>query len=193
MTTENDKPPVDPFDPSQFAANSVVQGNVGVEKVMVTCPVRKPTKQEFIRVHPDPEYCLMAYIIELKEEGETYLLTHSLAAALPGESRTVQLRLTANRQGAIFVWPVPTPPIDGRDTDWGVSARAGAARSEESWVRLVANKAQNAYDVFEAPGNLGTPVWPNKSMRDILAIAFGEKYVIRDASHPVIRRLTGYM
>jgi len=50
---------------------------------------------------------------------------------------------------------------------------------------------QGAYDVFAAPGALGTPVWPDKAMRDILAVAFGESFIIRDAGHPVVKRLLG--
>ena len=47
------------------------------------------------------------------------------------------------------------------------------------------------YAVSTAPGALGTPVWPDKLMRDILAVAFGESFIIRDAGHPVVKRLLG--
>lgn len=183
--------PPDPFDPSQFAASSSVQGDIGVIKMLVTCPVRKPSKQEFVRVHPGAEYQLRAHILELKEERETYLVMPELAAALPGETRTVNLRLTVSRQGAVFLWPVAEPRIDGRETGWGTSARGAAAAAETHWVRIIANMAQQAYDVNVAPGALGTPIWPDKTMRDILQVAFGESFIIRDAGHPVIKRLMG--
>jgi hypothetical protein len=181
----------DPFDPAQFAANSSVQGGVGVIKELVTCPVRKPGKQEFVRVHPDAEYQLRAHILELKEERETYLVMPAVAAALPGETRMVNLRLTVSRQGAVFLWPVPEPSLDGRETDWGKSARVAAISGETEWVRLIANMSQGAYDMFTAPGALGTPAWPNKTMRDILVVAFGESFIIRDVGHPVVKRLLG--
>lgn len=181
----------DPFDPAQFAASSTVLGGIGVTKEMVTCPVRKPTKQEFVRVNPSAEYQLRAHILELKEERETYLVMPAVAAALPGETRTVNLRLTVSRQGAVFLWPVPEPSLDGRETGWGTSARAAAISAETKWVRIVANMPQGAYDLFAAPGALGTPVWPDKAMRDILAVAFGESFIIRDAGHPVLKRLLG--
>lgn len=181
----------DPFDPAQFAASSSVLGDIGVTKEMVTCPVRKPNKQEFVRVHPGVEYQLRAHILELKEERETYLVMPAVAAALPGETRTVNLRLTVSRQGAVFLWPVPEPSLDGRETGWGTSARAAAISAETKWVRIVANMPQGAYDVHSAPGALGTPVWPDKPLRDILAVAFGESFTIRDAGHPVVKRLLG--
>jgi hypothetical protein len=181
----------DPFDPDQFAANSSVQGSFGVVKELVTCPVRKPNKQEFVRVHPDPAYQLRAHILELKEERETYLVIPEVAHALPGETRTVILRLATNRQGAVFLWPVKEPGLDGREDSWGRSARAAASKAETDWVRVIANMSQGAYDLYTAAGAIGTPAWPNKSMRDVLEVAFGEKLIIRDPGHPVIRRLLG--
>jgi hypothetical protein len=179
----------DPFDPSQFAANSTIIGDAGVVKQLVVCPVRKPNKQEFVRVHTDPEYHLAVHILELKTEQETYLVTPEVAAALPGETRQVTLMLAVNRQGSAFLWPVPAPNLTGRENHWHTSARAGATYGFTSWVKLVPNTG--SYDVLAAPGALGNPVWPKNSMRDLLAIAFGETFTIRDLSHSVIKRLLG--
>ena len=181
----------DPFDPSRFAVSGSVMSEIGVTKELVACPVRKPNKQEFVRVNPDSAYQLRACILELKDERETYLVAPDVAAMLPGETKTVDLRLAASRQGAIFIWPVPVPRIDGRDSPWSTSARTAAAIAEQKWVRLIANMAQGAYDVYPAPAAVGSPLWPGKSMRDILAIAFGEAFTVRDAGHPVIKRLMG--
>lgn len=181
----------DPFDPAQFAANSTIVGEVGVIKELVICPVRKPTKQEFVRVHPDPAFRITVHILELKEEREVYLVMPAVAAALPGETRLVSLRLAVSRQGAWFLWPVPELGIEGRETAWATSMRMAAAKAETHWVRIIANMAQGAYDVHSAPGALGNPAWPDKTLRDILAVAFGESFIIRDAGHPVIKRLMG--
>jgi hypothetical protein len=181
----------DPFDPAQFAVRGTVAGGIGVVKQLVTCPVRKPARQEFVRVHPDAEYRLIANILELKEERETYLLDPSVAAELPGEVRIVSLRLTVSRQGAIFLWPVPEPSLDGHENSWRTSARAAADKAESQWTRIVSNMSQAAYDVYVAPGVLGEPVWPDKSRAEIIKVAFGEKFIIRDGAHPVVRRLLG--
>lgn len=181
----------DPFDPSRFAVSSSVMSEIGVTKELVACPVRKPNKQEFVRVNPDGAYHLRACILELKDERETYLVAPGVAAMLPGETKTVDLRLAASRQGAIFIWPIPVPRLDGRDSPWNTSARTAAAIAEQKWVRVIANMAQGAYDVYPAPAAVGSPLWPEKTMRDILAIAFGEAFTVRDAGHPVIKRLMG--
>jgi len=181
----------DPFDPAQFAVQGTISGGMGVIKEMVTCPVRKPSKQEFFRVHPGQEYQLQSYILELRDERETYLVMPSVAMELPGEIRVVDLRLAISRQGAIFLWPLPTPGIDGRENHWWNSARIAAGRAELAWTRMVANMPQGAYDIFFASGSLQEPVWPDKPLREILKIAFGERFIIRDSDHPVIQRLMG--
>ncbi len=181
----------DPFDPAQFAAPSTVMGDPGVTKEMIVCPVRKPNRQEFVRVHPADEYKLRTSILELKQESETYLVMPGVAAVMPGETRLVTLRLTVSRQGAVFLWPVPEPGLDGRVNSWHASARSAAAKAEENWVKVVANMAQGGYDLFVASGVLGTPAWPDKPLGEILSIAFGENFIIRDVGHPVIKRLLG--
>lgn len=181
----------DPYDPAQFAVSGTAAGGVGVVKQLVTCPVRKPTRQEFIRVHPGPEFRLSTNILALEEEREIYLLDPSVAAEIPGEARIVSLRLAVSRQGAIFLWPVPEPSLDGRENAWWTSARIAAAKAEREWTRMVANMSQGAYDIYVAPGVLGEPVWPDKSLGEIIKVAFGEKFIIRDGAHPVVQRLLG--
>lgn len=195
VTDKNNSGPVtspSPFDLEKFAVSGTVMGEIGAEKMLVNVPVRKPNRQEFVRTHEGTDHRLRASILELKEEREIYLMTPELAMALPGETRLVMLRLCANRQGAIFLWPVPEPNIDGRTLAWHTTSRNAAGMAEKDWIRIVANMSQGCYDIFKAPGTLGNPVWPDKSFEDILAIAFGDSYIIDDPAHPVIKRLLGY-
>ena len=57
----------------------------GVKKVITTIPVRKPERQEFIRVHPSEDYRIETAVMELKEERETYLVDADMWHELPGE------------------------------------------------------------------------------------------------------------
>ena len=47
----------------------------GVKKLLTTVPVRKPNRQDFVRVHPDSSYVLDTMLLNLKEERETYLVS----------------------------------------------------------------------------------------------------------------------
>jgi hypothetical protein len=89
----------DPFNPAALRLNQSYADTVGVRKLLTTVPVRKPNRQEFVRVHSDPRYRLTsAATIEVKEDREVYLVTPNMAQLLPGEFATVTLFTTINRQ-----------------------------------------------------------------------------------------------
>jgi hypothetical protein len=164
---------------------------VGVKKLLTTVPVRKPNRQDFVRVHPDPGYRLTpAAIIEVKEDREVYLVMPSMAQALTGEFATVTLLTTVNRQGTLHLWPVKLPDPQGRQNEWHRSAAEGAERAMNKWVRVTASMSLGAYEIFEAGGDLPDPVWPDFSFQEILKIAFRERLVDRP-DHPLVQRLQG--
>src|SRR6516165_7681263 len=106
----------------------------GAKKILTTVPVRKPNKQDFVRVHPAPEFREPFAVIELKDDREHYLLTPDIAAALPAEFVTVMLYTTINRQKVVSLWPVRLPPADGRVNEWHRSAQEAAERAMEYWI-----------------------------------------------------------
>jgi hypothetical protein len=164
---------------------------VGVKKLLTTVPVRKPNRQDFVRVHPDPGYRLTpAAIIEVKEDREVYLVMPSMAQALTGEFATVTLLTTINRQGTLHLWPVKLPDPQGRQNEWHRSAAEGAERAMKKWARVTASMSLGAYEIFEASGDLPDPVWPDFSFQEILKIAFRERLVDRP-DHPLVQRLQG--
>ena len=55
--------------PSNYAST------LGVKKVLATVPVGKPSKEKFFRVHPDADMVYRGMVLELKEQGESYLVT----------------------------------------------------------------------------------------------------------------------
>jgi hypothetical protein len=164
---------------------------VGVKKLLSTVPVRKPNRQEFVRVHPDPSYRLTpAAIIEVKEDREIYLVTPDMAQGLPGEFSTVTLFTAISRQGTLFLWQVKLPRPDGRQNEWHRSAAEGAERAMGKWVRVTSSLSLGAYEIFEASGELPEPVWPDHPFRQILEIAFRDRVVDRP-DHPLVQRLQG--
>ena len=90
---------LNPFDPAALRLDQSYADTVGVKKLLTTVPVRKPNRQDFVRVHPDPAFRLTpAAIIEVKEDREVYLVMPSIAQQLPGEFSVATLftsRLTA--------------------------------------------------------------------------------------------------
>jgi hypothetical protein len=162
---------------------------LSVEKHLVTVPVRKPTRTEWFRVHPEWAVSPLALIC-LKEERETYAVAPSVAAAAAGEYGRFTLFPGITRQGTFFLWPVRVPGSTGRSDRWSESAYEAAIQGRTSWTRLVANMHLGAYEIFTAKVELPEPEWPTKSLDDIVTIAF-RGMVIDDVNHPVLRRLRG--
>lgn len=196
MSTKKVPDPVPPSQADPFADLGKLRlsqdfaATVGVKKLLTTVPVRKPTGQEFIRVHPHEAYRLQTAVLELKDERETYLIAPELWPELSGELKPVALFTAINRQGVVFLWPVKLPGEDGRVDEWNRSALEAADHAATRWVRVKANMSLGAYEIFEASGDLPDPQWPDSDFTTLLRTAFKVRY-IDSMEHPVIRRLRG--
>jgi hypothetical protein len=163
---------------------------VGVKKVLTTIPVRKPNRQEFVRVHQDESYQLSTAVIEIKDDRETFLVSPQLWNELPGETIAKVFLTAMNRQGVLFLWPIRLPEPDGRHDQWNRSAMEAAELSKKKWIKSVANMSLGGYEVYEATGELPEPEWPELEFDEIMKIAFKDRF-IESLDHPVIQRLNG--
>ncbi|MGZ3387351.1 MAG: hypothetical protein ACXVB5_20905 [Isosphaeraceae bacterium] len=91
----------------------------------------------------------------------------------------------------MFIWPIKLP-LEGNDSGRRIFDTASqiAEQAKTRWVKQVWNRGLGGYEMFKAKGDLGEPQWPDKSFRDLLALAFGN-YLIDHPSHEVIRELNG--
>jgi hypothetical protein len=122
--------PKNPFDPARLQLSQNFAEMAGVRKLLTTVPVRRPHKQEFIRVHADDTYRLETPVLELKEDRETYLVSPDLWPELPGELTPKVLYTTINRQGVLTLWPIRLPGEDGRVDQWNASALEAAEMAQ---------------------------------------------------------------
>jgi len=162
----------------------------GVKKLLTTIPVRKPNRQDFVRVHHDSSYVLDTMLLNLKEERETYLVAPSFREEIPQELTHTRLALATNRQKVLFLWQLRLPGSSGKTDAWSMSALEAYEEAKKNWVRVSANMSLGAYDIYEALGNLSDPEWPDESMDEIVRIAFRNSF-IDSYDHPVLRRLRG--
>jgi hypothetical protein len=184
------KAPTDPFDPANLRLDQSFTETSPVKKLLRTVPVRKPSPQDFVRVHPAPEFRENFPIVELKGEREEYIVTAGLVTELAGEFVSKALYLAINRQGTPFFWPIRLPAPDGRDLEWWRSAREAAELAMTSWVRVRANTDAGAYDIFVAESVFPDPEWPTLGFWELIKIAFRD-HLIDCVDHPVIKRLRG--
>jgi hypothetical protein len=185
-----DEAQVDPYSPE---LHMISGPDVSVEKVLLAVKVRKPRKDEFIRVHPDPEYTRDYVLLEIEDgmDRVRYLVLPAQRPLIPLELSPTRLSVAINREGEVFLWPIRLPLNKaGGAREWSDSALKCADEAKHLWVRIQANKAAGYYDLYRAQANLGDPEWPRKSFRDLVELAFKGNVVDR-RDHPVIERLTG--
>jgi hypothetical protein len=179
------------FDPAKLRIDQSFLNHGMAKKLLTTLPIRKPNKQDFIRVNPDDKYRLTAAFIELKDDRETYLVRPDFAPALAeNEYFAATIYLCINRQKVLSFWPVKLPGPDGRQIGWHTSAQDAAVLAMKGWVRVTANMSLGAYEVAAAAGIIPEPEWPEQSMPELLSIAFKGR-VIDGPEHPVMKKLSG--
>jgi len=162
---------------------------------MSTVPVRKPGRQVWFRVHPDPGYWAKDVgLIQLKDDNEFFLIDPSLATELEEFYQPYTLYTATTRNGAIFLWPVRTLGPDGKNNDcWRSAHEAAALSTTERWTRISANRSLGAYDVHFANGIKVEPKWPEKSLSELLKIAFkADDHFITSVDHILVENLRGW-
>jgi hypothetical protein len=163
---------------------------VGVKKALLTVPVRKPGRQDFVRVHPDPTWRFETALLQFKDDREAFVVAPEMQHELSRELVATVLFTAVTRQGVCFLWPVRLPGPDGRHDEWNRSALDAAHLAMARWVRVASNRQLGAYEVFEAAGALPEPEWPAESFEQIFRVAFKDQY-IDSVDHPAVRRLRG--
>jgi hypothetical protein len=190
--TEAVKPsPVpDPFDPAALRLDQSFTEGAQVKKLLTTVPVRKPNPQDFVRVRPEETYRLTAALIVLRDDRDVYLVPPLLAGDLQGEWTPHAIYTAISRQGVLFLWPVRLPGSDGRQLEWWRSAAEAAELAMSRWVRIKADMALGAYQIFEAASVIPDPDWPSVSLMELLRIAFRDR-LVDSPDHAVLKRLRG--
>src|SRR5262249_16398342 len=102
----------DPFDPSTYRQAQSFAAAAGVKTFLTEMSVRSPEKSWWVRRHPDPTYVLDTWLIQLKDENETYLVaTPPWPDIQPRKAADVQAKgfLPGREQGG-KTFPVGRPP-----------------------------------------------------------------------------------
>jgi hypothetical protein len=162
----------------------------GVKKEILTVPVRKPGRQDFVRVRSGDEWYFEAAVLELKEDKEIYIVDPVILHEIPGETVRKALYPTINRQGVFTLWPIKLPNEERQLDGYNQSALEAAEIAKSQWIRVASNQSLGAYEVFTATGNFPEPTWPEKSMEELVGVAFKGK-IIQSVDHIAIQRLLG--
>ena len=151
----------DPFDPSNLAKMKLSQdfaGMTSVKPMITSVAVRKPHKQEFVRVRPGAEWRFKTGCFVDKDTREVYMVTPELWSAMPGDVTPTALVLTVSRNSPVpFLWPLTLPSSDGRPNRWHESGIEAARLAESQWLRSVADMSAGCYVPYVAAATLPEP------------------------------------
>src|SRR5262249_48160865 len=162
----------DPFNLESLRLNPSFTETAGVKKLLTTVPVKRPSPQDFVRVHPATEFRENFAMVDLKDDREEYLVLPAILPELTSEVVYKTVFTAVNRQGVVFLWPVRLPPPDERRTEWPRSAREAAERAMTQWIRMKANMSLGAYEITVADSAMADPVWPKVPYAELVQIAF---------------------
>ncbi len=178
------------FDLESLRISTDYAATLGATKLLVTVPCRRPNPQTFIRVRPEEEFQLATAVIEVKEDREIYLLAPALRELVSHEWHLKKFYTAITRQGTLFFWPVRMQGSDGRIDSWNESAHIAADHATHVWIRLQSNRQLGSYDIFQAAGEIPEPEWPDKTMQELVKLAFKNR-MIDSLDHPVLQALEG--
>jgi hypothetical protein len=196
-TTSTSTEAIDVFDFEAIRIPPNFEREAGVRKQLTMVRVRKPRRQEWVRVHPDPAYHAKVATIVLKEDEnskeEIYLVAPRVAEDMADEITLTTLYLAMNRQGDVFIWPCRDPNPELRRGDTAATSRLEAI--EAAMTRYVRVQWKSpAYEIsFRDASIVETePVWPDKPFSELIKIAFFRVGLyIDDPNHQVIKNLQG--
>jgi hypothetical protein len=188
------KPP-DPFSREALRLDQSYTAALGLAKHIHNIPVDKPPSEVWFRVHPDQndrgeEMVFDTYLLHLKNGPDrgVYQVSATLLPLLSGERllKPTRLVLCVDRQEELRFWPLRLPGPDGREDDWMSTALTIAEQAKHQWVRLVSGT--NDYTSRTSRVEIPDPVWPNKTLDELLELAFRKRRIASE-SDPVLRRL----
>ena len=157
---------------------------------VTTVPVRKPSKQAFVRVHPDEGFADCFMLLQLEGENEVWAVPPDMQDALALECKAVRLYTSIDSSGNVFLWPIPMPdPL--HPNQWHVSHHETAQTARSKWLRMRTNRVLGAYIWDVAKGSLPEPKWPEgMTYDDLLNKAFAGR-IIDSLDHEIVKRLRG--
>jgi len=152
-------------------------------------------KREFFRCHPDTVAMhLIDHVAGL--ETEFYAVVPAMLAELASigiDAMPYKLFELITAEGAVRIIPCRQADIDGSQNEWTRTREIALTRGHKSWVRIISDRANGRYRVFEAPPNrFPDPVFPDLTWGQLVRLAFKDRGRLIDSpNHPLFRKWAG--
>jgi hypothetical protein len=168
----------------------------GVEEEDPPVSVRRPGPFDFFRVHPDPAMAANVGIVELKDErDDPYLVKPNMYAVFGNLVSRRRLVVYKTAQGGMHLWAIRLNDTGGRRSGGGKyneTAIKAAERAKAKWTRIASDQEQRCYRIYGPSEEFPDPDWSKTpQLLELMRKAFGDGYLIKDANHPLVRRIRG--
>jgi hypothetical protein len=180
-------------DLEQFKIDLKEAGIEGAQEQLAAVSVRRPPATIYFQVDDRKDRTIGLALHEARQGFTTeYYVVMPKMLSVMNDLRGVffaQVYVAVDRHGAVMLWPVKLP-TGGAGNPWYESALKGAELAKTGWIRIFADPNQGQYRIMKALATLGEPAFPEKTMSELLELAFKGR-VIDTPDHPVCRRLRG--
>ena len=158
----------------------------------VRIDLRKPNRDEWFRVHPDPEHTpgLMFYKFGAAGPYQGVYAVHPRATQLVPKPVTGWIATAVNSFGVPFAWPLLWPPYERQPNCWHESAMRAAQTAGTAWTQMRGVGGDVGYEI-ETIESEREPQWPELSPDEFLELALAHGRLIDGPDHPVVRALRG--
>jgi hypothetical protein len=161
------------------------------KRLLASVKVRRPGEAQYFRVHEDEDMSWLGYIYNYEKDGSIWYVPKGTDAyaelnELTSKLKRVRLFLCITKRGSVSFWPVS-------QTDqgtWGTSAREIVEMAKTRWIRVISVRDEGIYEPFEPEDPIPEPQWPDKSLSELLKMAFRGRVIDRP-DHPIIEDLKG--
>ena len=187
------KPEINPTDVFNDLSALRKQSKLVVKRktAVINVAVEKPPNNVYFRTHPSEDMILDDATVLRDEKGSYFYVVPDMRShpKLEQRLRKVTLRLTYLwPTDVLMIWPVPI--LGGRDFPVWKSVRAASKLAETNWTQIVWNEDRRDYDVETAEGLNIEPRWSDKTLGELLKVAFAGR-IIDSEDHEYALRLRG--
>jgi hypothetical protein len=168
-------------------------GSSNVPSGIVSLSVGRIPRREFFRTHPEHRVVLPVVDHTAGLDTEFHVVAQPMAPKLASIGidvlpHTLYQIITA--EGAVRLVPVRQADLDGSQNEWNRTKEIALVRGVKAWVRIVTDRANGRYRVFEAPeGRFAEPLWPDLTLAKIIRLAFAERgHLIDSPEHPLFKK-----
>jgi len=180
---------LDPFDPASYkkVPDPLSEDSVFSNGLPSTLRVGKPHNDWYIRLHPHPDYRLRAktFVDRDSKSRDCYLFApdFEIPEEIDDLVRETLIVPAVARNGIYFLYT-----LNINESSWYATGKEVVRRGVKEWVRVKCDG--EGYEVKNPQSKFPEPVFPDVPLREYLVRAFSKR-LVRDANHPLVKRLLG--